>query len=123
MLLDRCQTIETGMKRHIVRVDKTRKLEELEGKTFGQLLQMFRPRCSDQELNDWLESLRQLRNDVAHSFFRETELLTKELGEGYDRLNDKVLRKGLRMTEILLRRPDKTRKVRDPKIPGGEYLR
>ena len=58
LLLDRCQTIENGMRRHIVRVDRPRKLEDLEGKTFGQLLEMFRPRCSDQELNDWLESLR-----------------------------------------------------------------
>ena len=89
-----------AMRRHIVKVDSTRRLEDLEGKTFGQLLAMFRSRCSDQHLNEWLENLRQLRNEVAHTFFRETELLTKELGEGYARLNHKVLRKGLRMTEI-----------------------
>src|SRR5215831_1445883 len=40
LLMDRCQDIETAMKRHIVRSDQSKKLEDLEGRTFGQLLGM-----------------------------------------------------------------------------------
>jgi hypothetical protein len=103
-LMNRCQTIETLMKLHIVRSDATKTLESLDGRTFGQLLQMFRKHSQNETLDEWLESLRVLRNDVAHSFFVDQKLLAadlgKRVGEILARLNHKVLRKGLRITEI-----------------------
>jgi len=103
-LMERCQTIETLMKLHIVRSDERKTLEGLEGRTFGQLLQMFRLHSSDAVLDEWLESLRVLRNDVAHTFFVEQKLLAAELSkkgaEALIHLNHKALRKGLRITEI-----------------------
>jgi hypothetical protein len=72
--------------------------------TFGQVFGVFKKHSKDQELNEWLETLRQLRNDVAHTFFRDTQLaraeLGAELGDILVRMNHKVLRKGLRITEI-----------------------
>lgn len=103
-IMERCQTIESLMKLHIVRSDPTKTLEQLEKRTFGQLLQMFRPHSKDEELNSWLNTLLELRNDVAHSFFVEEKLLAAELskegGDALFHLNHKVLRKGLRITEI-----------------------
>ena len=112
-LMDRCQSIETLMKLHINRSDKSKKLKDLEGKTFGQLLGMFTKHSPDQELNEWLDALRQVRNDVAHTFFRDTRAWALELGPGIERLNKRVLRKGLRITEICfagLKRLDKSRR-------------
>ncbi len=103
-LMDRCQSIEALMKLHITRNNSTKKLNNLEGKTFGQLLGMFRRYSKDKELNEWLDNLRQLRNDVAHTFFRNTRAWAREYGAGIERLNHKVLRKGLRITEICLGR-------------------
>jgi len=99
-LMDNCQTVETQMKLHIHKNDPAQSLDSLEGKTFGQLLAIFRRHSSDQELNDWLERLRLFRNDVAHTFFRDMKLMRRQFGRGVDLLNHKTLRKGLRTSEI-----------------------
>ncbi len=99
-LLARSQGIETQMKLYITRSDQATKLESLEGKTFGQLLGIFTKHSQDQTLNDWLESMRQSRNDVAHTFFRDNELMKLEFGPAVAKLNHKALRKMLRISEI-----------------------
>jgi len=98
--IDNCQTIETKMKLYINKKNKKVELKNLEGKTFGQILKTFKSYCKNLELIEWLENLKELRNDVAHTFFRDTRLLTQRYGDVVERLNHKVLRKGIRMTEI-----------------------
>jgi hypothetical protein len=48
-LLENCQKVETLMMLHIVRVGPKKTLDELERKTFGQLLQKFTAKCKDAE--------------------------------------------------------------------------
>jgi hypothetical protein len=97
--MDRCQDIEAAMKRHIARSDQTKNLEDLDGRTFGQLLGMFKPHCPEQDLIDWLQRLRVVRNDVAHKFFRQTKEIAQEIPV-FEHFNHKYLIKGLRTTEI-----------------------
>jgi len=106
--IDNCQTIETKMKLYINKKNKKIELKNLEGKTFGQILKTFKSYCKNPELIEWLENLKELRNDVAHTFFRDTRLLTKRYGGVVGRLNHKVLRKGIRMTEICFNLLNKT---------------
>jgi hypothetical protein len=96
--MQRVQVIETQMKLHIVRCDSSKTMESLEGNTFGQILTVFRRHSQDQVLNDWLNSMRVARNDVAHTYFRNTELMKREYGPVVARLNHGVLRKMLRMS-------------------------
>jgi hypothetical protein len=98
-LMDQFQTIETLMKLYITRKDTTKSLDDFEGRTFGQVFAVFKKHSTDETLNQWLETLRQLRNDVAHTFFRDTKALAREVPL-IEHFNHKVLRKGLRITEI-----------------------
>ena len=114
-ILARAQAIETQMKFHITRRDKTKKFEDLEGKTFGQLLTVFKQHCTDQTLNEWLNTMRETRNDVAHTYFRDLAWMQHQFGPGTVRLNHKALRKGLRVSEFCLGLLTKLLKQRLPK--------
>lgn len=107
-----CQVIEAQLKRYITKVDNKVTLKSLEDRkaTLGKLIGMFTgryksgqlPRPEEELFLQWLPSVLELRNDVAHEFFLYDAASRKEMGEGIHRLNTEVIRKGLRMTEFCI---------------------
>jgi hypothetical protein len=110
LLLQRAQVIETQMMLYIVSCDSSKTIESLERSSFGQVLTVFKKHSQDQVLNDWLESMRLARNDVAHTYFHHSELTKREFGPVVTGLNHGVLRKMLRISEMCYGSLSKLRK-------------
>jgi hypothetical protein len=113
------QAIETQMRVYITKRDKTTKLKSLERRTFGQILNIFKKHSQDQELPEWLDTMREARNDVAHTYFRNTELMKRQFGEAIAILEHKRLRKILHISGICYRLLSRLLKAPKPKPPAA----
>lgn len=100
-----CQIIETQIKLYLTKNGKT--AASLEKRTLGQLYNMFKGMHSDPDLNGWLESVIEERNEAAHNYFVFDVWTRRKFGEMVHGLNRKAIRKDMRMAEICTGKLDK----------------
>lgn len=102
--IELCQRLETLMKLCIIDKKPHLTVESFGNRMFGSVLEEFVSVYPGESANEWLETIRDFRGEVTHTYFRDLgniaqQLEEQDLGEAWLRLEHRSLQKGLRHAE------------------------